>query len=146
MLRIDELVPHSGSMSLLDEVVAYGDDWLHASVKITSDSMFLEEKGVPALVGIEYLAQTVAAYAGMQERKNGGRPKLGFLLGVRKYHCSTDYFPIGDTLILKVQLEMQAENGLSAFQCVLVSDEVEVSARLNVFQPDDAREFLQDDR
>lgn len=141
MFSIDELVPHSGSMSLLDEVVAYGDDWLHASVKITSDSMFLEEKGVPTLVGIEYLAQTVAAYAGVQERKKGGKPKLGFLLGVRRYSCATDYFPIGDTLILKVQLEMQAENGLSAFQCVLVSDEVEVSARLNVFQPDDASKF-----
>ena len=141
---VEELVPHSGSMSLLDDIVSYGDDWLHAKVNITADSMFVEEQGVPTLVGIEYLAQAVAAYAGLQERKDGGKPKLGFLLGVRKYLCSTDFFPIGATLILKVQLEMQAENGLNVFQCILISDEIEASARLNVFQPDDAKQFLED--
>lgn len=140
---VAELVPHSGSMSLLDEIIDFGDDWLHAKVKITSDSMFVEEPGVPALVGIEYLAQAVAAYAGLQERKIGKKPKLGFLLGVRKYICSTDYFPIGETLILQVQLEMQADNGLSAFNCVLIGDQIEASARLNVYQPDDAEKFLQ---
>lgn len=140
---VAELVPHSGSMSLLDEIIDFGDDWLHAKVKITSDSMFVEELGVSALVGIEYLAQAVAAYAGLQERKIGKKPKLGFLLGVRKYICSTDYFPIGETLILQVQLEMQADNGLSAFNCVLIGDQIEASARLNVYQPDDAEKFLQ---
>ena len=141
---VAELIPHTGCMSLLDEIIDFGDDWLHAKVKVTADSMFVEEQGVPALVGIEYLAQAVAAYAGLQERKYGREPKLGFLLGVRKYLCSTDYFPIGSTLVLQVQLEMQAENGLNVFQCILMSDEIKASARLNVFQPDDAKQFLQD--
>ena len=140
---VAELVPHSGAMSLLDEVIDYGDDWLHARVRITEKSLFLDERGVPALVGIEYLAQTVAAYAGLQERNHGGKPKLGFLLGARKYKCSTDYFSIGDTLDLQVELEMQADNGLNVFQCSLKSNNSEASTRLNVFQPDDADEFLQ---
>jgi len=142
---VAELVPHSGNMSLLDEIVDYGENWLKASVQVSRDSMFLEEQGVPASVGIEYLAQAIAAYSGVQERKGGGKPKLGFLLGVRKYLSSTDYFPIGKTLNLYVQLEMQAENGLNVFQCELTADGLEASARLNVFQPDDAKQFLQDD-
>jgi len=142
---VADLVPHSGKMSLLDEIIDFGEDWLHAKVNITADSMFVEKQGVPALVGIEYLAQAVAAYAGLQEQKDGRKPKLGFLLGVRKYLCSTDYFSIGDILTLQVKLEMQAENGLNVFQCLLISDEIEASARLNVFQPDDAQQFLQDD-
>lgn len=143
--EVAELVPHSGSMSLLDEIVDYGDDWLHATVKITSSSMFLDDKGVPSSVGIEYLAQAVAAYAGLQERKEGGKPKLGFLLGVRKYLCSTDYFPVGKTLLLQVTLEMEADNGLNVFQTMLTAEGIEGSARLNVFQPDDAEKFLQGD-
>lgn len=142
--NVEELVPHSGNMSLLSEIIDYGDDWLHAKVKIMTDSMFVEQQGVPATVGIEYLAQAIAAYAGLQERLDGGKPKLGFLLGVRKYLCSTDYFSIGEILVLQVKLEMKADNGLSVFQCILKGDEVEASARLNVFQPDDAEQFLQD--
>ena len=142
--NVAELVPHSGKMSLLSSIIEYGEDWLHAEVHITADSMFADAQGVPAWLGLEYLAQAVGAYAGLQERLNGGKPKLGFLLGSRKYLCSTDYFTFGQTLSLKVQREMQAENGLSVFQCILQGKEVEASATLNVFQPDDADKFLQD--
>ncbi|MEH6579265.1 MAG: hotdog family protein [Amphritea sp.] len=141
---VAELVPHSGKMSLLDAIVGYGEDWLEAEVHISSDSMFADTQGVPAWVGLEYLAQTIGAFAGLQERLNGGKPKLGFLLGSRKYQCSTDYFPLGHVLSLRVQREMQAENGLSVFQCELQGDGLDASARLNVFQPEDADKFLQD--
>ena len=139
-----ELVPHSGKMSLLDNIIEYGDDWLIAEVCITTDSTFADERGVPAWVGLEYMAQTIAAYAGLQERLGGGKPKLGFLLGSRKYLCSTDYFSIGKILRLTAQLDMQAENGLNVFQCVLQGDGIEASANMNVFQPDDADKFLRD--
>lgn len=145
---VAELVPHSGKMSLLDTIVDYGDDWLQAEVCITRDSMFADlssdKKGVPGWVGLEYLAQTVGAYAGLQERLAGGEPKLGFLVGSRKYLCSADYFLIGQTLSIKVHREMQVDNGLSVFQCDLQGDGVEASASLNVFQPDDAPQFLKE--
>lgn len=153
---VAELVPHSGKMSLLSEITGYGDDWLEAQVHITADSMFVDlssdKKGVPSWVGMEYLAQTIGAYAGLQERLQGGEPKLGFLVGSRKYTCSTDYFALGQTLKIKVQRELQAENGLSVFACRLQSaalnggqgEAVEASANLNVFQPEDAEQFIQD--
>ena len=141
---VAELVPHSGKMSLLDNIVEYRDGWLRAEVSITADSMFADEHGVPAWIGLEYMAQAVAAYSGWQERLKGGPPKLGFLLGTRKYLCSSDYFAIGTTLIITVQLEMEAANGLHVFQCVLQGRGVEASANLNVFQPDDPEKFLQD--
>jgi len=141
---VEALVPHSGKMSLLSRIVAYGDDWLHAELDVTTESMFADPQGVPAWIGMEYMAQAVGAFAGLQERLEGGAPKLGFLLGSRKYVCSTDYFAIGQTLSLRVTREIQAENGLSVFQCVLQGEEVEASASLNVFQPEDADQFLQD--
>ncbi len=141
---VAELVPHSGKMSLLDEIVAYGDDWLEAQVNIHSGAMFADESGVPGWVGLEYLAQAIGAYAGLQERTSGKAPKLGFLLGSRKYECSADKFLHGQTLLIRVEKELQAENGLSSFNCQLSSENVTAEARLNVFQPEDADKFLKE--
>ena len=139
---VDELVPHSGKMSLLTSIVDYGEDWLQAEVLISPDSMFADDHGVPAWIGLEYMAQTVAAYAGLQERLNGGIPKIGFLLGSRKYICNADHFSTGQTLLLKVRPEMQIENGLDVFNCELKGQGVAASANVNVFQPGDAEKFL----
>lgn len=141
--QVADLVPHSGRMSLLTSITGHGEDWLSAQVVITQDSMFADSKGVPAWVGLEYLAQAIGAFAGLQERLNGESPKLGFLLGTRKYICSTDYFLLGDQLELKVIRNMQAENGLSAFECHLQANSYTATASLNVFQPEDAERFLQ---
>ena len=140
---VAELVPHSGRMSLLTKILDYSDDWLSAEVAITTDSMFADEHGVPAWVGLEYLAQTIAAYAGLQERRHGGTPKLGFLLGTRKFICTKEYFAIGSVLTINVSKNLEAENGLSSFDCRLHStNDCEASAQLNVFQPKNADEFL----
>ncbi|MGO2235919.1 MAG: ApeP family dehydratase [Marinomonas sp.] len=141
--NVAELVPHSGRMSLLTNILDYGDGWLSAEVEIKKDSMFSDEFGVPSWVGLEYLAQAIGAYAGLQERLHGGAPKLGFLIGTRKYTSTQEYFSVGSILTIKVIKNLQAENGLSAFDCVLhSSDNCEATARLNVFQPKNAEEFL----
>ena len=131
-------------MSLLNNITAYGEAWLEAEVHISEDSMFANEKGVPAWIGLEYMAQTISAHAGLQERQNNHPPKLGFLVGTRKYLCSAEYFPFGQTLRVMVQRELQADNGLSVFSCSLEGQAISASANINVFQPEDADQFLQD--
>ncbi|MBJ7538692.1 ApeP family dehydratase [Marinomonas transparens] len=143
---VEDLVPHSGRMSLLTRIVDHGEDWLLAEVDIRPDSMFADEKGVPAWVGLEYLAQAIGAYSGLQERRAGSKPKLGFLLGTRKYSSSAEYFPTGSTLTIKINVNLQAENGLGSFDCTLSSEHCDASGRLNVFQPDNASEFLQGEK
>lgn len=141
--RVADLVPHSGRMSLLTSITDHDEDSLSAQVVITQDSMFADSQGVPSWVGLEYMAQAIGAFAGLQERLKGESPKLGFLLGTRKYVCSTDYFLPGDCLELKVIRNLQAENGLSAFECHLQGNGYTANGSLNVFQPDDAEQFLQ---
>jgi len=141
---VAELVPHSGKMSLLTTIVDYGEDWLQTEVHITPDSMFADDRGVPAWIGLEYMAQSVAAYSGLQERIKGCVPKVGFLLGSRKYLCDADYFTMGQTLWLKVRLEIMSENGLNVFNCELKGQGVAASALVNVFQPDDVENFFKD--
>jgi predicted hotdog family 3-hydroxylacyl-ACP dehydratase len=140
---VAELVPHSGTMSLLTNIVGYGDDWLSAEVHITPESVFADDRGVPAWIGLEYMAQTIAAYGGREERRRGSTPKIGFLLGSRKYLCDADTFPLGQKLLIKVQVEMLSEGGLNVFNCELQGQGLSASAMVNVFQPDDAEEFLE---
>lgn len=145
--HIDDLVPHAGLMSLLDRVIEYEEESLQAEVAIHRDSLFAEDKGVPAWVGIEYMAQTIAAYAGAQRRLNGLNVKVGFLVGSRRYESSHSYFPLGSTLSIEVQREFQADNGLGVFSCVIrgegpEGEAITATAALNVFQPDDVEEFL----
>ena len=140
---VAELVPHSGTMSLLTNIVDYGDDWLTAEVHITAESTFADNDGVPAWIGLEYMAQAIAAYGGRGERERGGLPKIGFLLGSRKYLCDADTFPLGQKLLVKVEVEMQAENGLHVFNCDLRGQGLSASAMVNVFQPDDVEKFLE---
>ncbi|MBL4659640.1 MAG: hypothetical protein JKY19_04740, partial [Alcanivoracaceae bacterium] len=103
MYPVEDLVPHSGSMLLLDRVLEYGDDWLKAQVEIRKDSMFCENDSVAALVGIEYMAQTIAAFAGKNDKLINKIPSIGLLLGTRKYDSTVDNFPIGTVLDIHVQ-------------------------------------------
>ena len=142
--EVAELVPHSGKMSLLSRVVEYDEGWLLAEVDITRESMFVDDRGVPAWVGLEYMAQAIAAYAGLQERIKGGAPKIGFLLGSRKYVSNTEYFNLDRTFQVKVELEMVADNGLNVFNCQLEGAGTMATAVVNVFQPDDAEKFIKE--
>jgi predicted hotdog family 3-hydroxylacyl-ACP dehydratase len=144
---IDEVVPHSGIMSLLSEVLDYDSDTLRASVIVSEDSLFASPRGVPAWVGVEYMAQAIAAYAGVSAREAGEGVSIGFLLGTRKYSCTQPYFPLGDRLTVAVSKELQDDNGLAVFQCIIQSESgVEALGNLNVFQPDNVEQFLANER
>jgi len=140
--NVEDLLMHRGAMSLLDSIDDYGDDWLRAKLEVRSDAMFAGDCGVPSWLGMEYLAQAIGAFEGVNRRLQGSAPKLGFLVGSRKYVCNTDYFSTGLLLTLQVVREIQAENGLAVFRCELTGEGVEASANINVFQPENAEEFL----
>ena len=139
---VAELVPHSGTLSLMTRIIDFGEKWLRAEIDITARSLFATEQGVPASIGIEYMAQTVSAYAGTRGKEKGEGPKLGFLLGTRKYQCNQPWFPPGSTLCVEVRELLQGENGLGVFECTITSGDLLASASLNVFQPDDFNDVL----
>lgn len=154
--KISQLVPHEKPMLLIDRMVDYDEEWFKSEVEITPESEFLNDNNaVPSWVGIEYMAQTIAAYAGRISRENNEPVKIGFLVGSRKYSSTLTEFPIGMKLQVTAEKVIQGDNGLSVFQCTIetvgVGDLVDgeepneqiATASLNVFQPDDANEFLQ---
>jgi predicted hotdog family 3-hydroxylacyl-ACP dehydratase len=132
-------------MCLLDTLLEAGDEYLHASVTPRRDDLFATADGIPGWVGLEWLAQAVAAWAGVQAVTGGDTPKIGFLLGTRHYQCRLPLFRFGQPIRIEVELNFRADNGLGAFNgCLLDSDNQPIaSATLNVFQPE-TRQPLED--
>ena len=138
---ISELVPHAGKMCLLDEVLACGDDWLTAQVKISADSQFVEGGVVSALVVIEYMAQSIAALAGARAKLNGDAVKIGLLLGTRKFDSNVDSIAVGVELKIHIEEIFAEENGLAVFKCRATAPDVIIACHLNVYQPEDSGEL-----
>lgn len=141
---IDEVLPHAGAMRLLDTLLHADDQHAVARTCVRADSLFAAGDGIPAWVGIEFMAQTIAAWAGARARRAGAAPNIGFLLGSRRYECDVASFPFGSVLTMTARVELIGDNGLGMFACTLALDGREVArANISVFQPADPRAFLE---
>jgi predicted hotdog family 3-hydroxylacyl-ACP dehydratase len=133
---MDAWLPHRGAMSLLDAIVHHDDLTVVARVCVPADGPFTGADGVPAWVGIEYMAQAVAAWSGARARSAGGSPRIGYLLGSRRYEAAVPAFEIGAELEVFAQCELMGDNGLGMFDCRITRDGlVLASGRLSVFEP-----------
>lgn len=143
MPPIEACIPHRGAMRLVDRIVAHDDDSIAVEADVPFDGLFVERAGVPAWVGIEYMAQAIAAWAGVRARDRGGEPKLGFLLGTRRYACACSHFASGSMLRVEARREIMGDNGLGVFDCRILCDGDELAnAHVSVFEPADAGAFL----
>jgi len=132
---IVELVPHRPPMLLLDRVLSYDGDCVVCETVLGPDSPFAEQGEVPAVVGIEYMAQTIAAGAGLSARDKGDQAgRTGFLLGCRNLSIAVDSFQIGDRLTIEAR-RTWGENQIGSFACkVQRGSEVLVEGALTVYQ------------
>lgn len=134
---VADLLPHSPPMVLIDRVIGWQVGRLEAAVDILASSPFYEPgRGVPAHVGIEYMAQACGAYAGLEAKAAGQPIRIGFLLGTRNFASRTSWFEAGDRLTVTVS-EVLRQGAMGVFDCCIAGAHGElVTARLNVYQPD----------
>jgi predicted hotdog family 3-hydroxylacyl-ACP dehydratase len=126
-------------MIWLDEVIESGSGHLLARVNIREGIAFYEApKGVPAWVGLEYMAQAVAAFAGLRARDAGEPVPLGLLIGCRRYSSTRASFLPGDILDVRVTELASEKYGFGSFDCSLDDGAEIASARLSVFGGDRA--------
>jgi len=134
--EMDAWVPHRGGMSLLATVERCDAESVVARVRVPAQGLFATPQGMPAWVGIEYMAQAVAAWSGALAREVGGSPRIGYLLGCRRYEAAVPVFEAGAELVVHAQCELTAENGLGMFDCRIELDgRVLANGRLSVFEP-----------
>lgn len=139
------LLPHSGNIVLLDEIVSCDDDTLEASVTVRSSLFSQADGSLPPWIGLEILAQAVAAWSGCQALAAGKPVRMGFLLGTRQYECRVDAFPPGAALAVRVARTLQDDSGMGIFEGSILEGAREIAqARLNVYQPEDISRYTQE--
>jgi predicted hotdog family 3-hydroxylacyl-ACP dehydratase len=138
-LNIEDYIPHRKPMVLIDKLISSDDHTATASVSITPNSLFQNEQGnVPTWIGIEYMAQTIAAYAGAKHVRNKEVIKAGFLVGTRSYDALTDYFLQGKTYLVNANL-LFLDEGLGSFECSIKEEATGLEcclAKINVYEPE----------
>ena len=135
---IASLVPHAAPMLLLDRLGEATATTARCEVRVGETlALFLRDDGaLPGWVGIELMAQTVAAWSGYQGHLRQEEPQIGLLLGARKYQCHLARLPAGSLLTIDCEQLLQ-DGALASFQCYLRCDgELVAEARLSTIQPD----------
>jgi len=134
---LTELIVHEAPMILLDELVDAGKDHVHCRVTIQETGIFFDTqaRAVPGYVGMEFMAQTVAVWAGYHAWERGEKPPIGFLLGGRSYQSETPAFAEGMELDIHAEQLMKSEN-MAAFRCTIQHNGVlQAQCELNVYEP-----------
>ncbi len=145
-IDVESFLPHQRPMVLIDKIIDSQADQLTAQVTINSNSPYFDEQlqGVPNYVGIEYMAQSIAALAGVEAKLQQRPIQVGFLLGSRKLKFQIPLFEFGKNYQITVARLYQEESGLAVFDCsISFKNQVVASANVNVYQPENTQEYLQ---
>ena len=138
-----ELLPHAGDMILIEQILSFDDEQIHTRLTVRPGGLFNRPDGsLPAWVGIELMAQSVAAYAGCHARQRGDPLALGFLLGTRKFECNVEHFPLGTELTVHGIRSLEDDNGMGVFECHINAPGIHATARLNVYRPPQPAHYL----
>lgn len=141
---VDELLPHSGQMVLITDVLDWGDDWLEASVDHRRASSFRNTDGsIPAWNGMEYMSQAIGALVGVQAKQAGRPIRIGLLMGTRKYESAVHSFEKDSVLTVRVEEVFSDKTSLAMFGCRIFSgDVVLATAQIKAIMPDNIASVL----
>jgi predicted hotdog family 3-hydroxylacyl-ACP dehydratase len=141
---IEQLLPYRPPMILIDRMIEVTSTGSTCEVTIGPQTLFIEPRGVPAFVGLEYMAQAVAAYGGYKAYLAGGPMAIGFLLGTPQLKTYCQFFDCGQTLQIQVA-HVWGDNELMQFHCTIQdapTGKLLQQAELNVFKPQNLQSHL----
>jgi predicted hotdog family 3-hydroxylacyl-ACP dehydratase len=143
---IEDIIAHRGNMLLIDRLVDFDAESCRAEYTPKAGAWYADADGnMPAWIGVELMAQTVAAYVGMQKRNANQPPKQGVLLGSRSYKTEASVYAAGEALRMEARAVFRDDRGLGAFECQISradKKEVLATAMLKVYEPDDFDAFM----
>lgn len=139
-ISIAELLPHQAPMLLLDRLLDHQGARVRCETRIgVRHGLLLDEQGnLPGWAGIELMAQTIGAWAGMRARLRGEPVRIGMLLGSRNYRSQVCAFAASD--LLQIEAECLLEDGaMASFECRILRGGVPCAeARLSTYLPNEA--------
>jgi predicted hotdog family 3-hydroxylacyl-ACP dehydratase len=126
-------------MVLLSRVLHHEEGHTVCEVEIDLQTIFQDAAGnVVAWMGIEYMAQCIAAHSGLIGRTSGKPPQLGLLIGSRRIDFHTPGYRSGQTLEVTAHRVWGGSVGLVSFDCTLLDASTRAllaEGRLSCFTP-----------
>ena len=140
--HISALIPHSGTMNLLEKVVYRDAERIDCLMTISAQDPFADENGsVPGYIGMEYMSQGVAAHGSLDKVDEAERVKIGFFVGSRRVEIFVQEFYHQQELLISANLVLEQE-GFGVFDCTVRNaedGEMLMSGRLNFFKPENKK-------
>ena len=146
---IEELLPHRAPMLLIDAVTEFEGNRIRCVATPRANAWYAADDGaMPAWIGIELMAQAVAAHVGLSARREGRPPKPGVLLGTRVYQAAVAHFEPDRQLLLEGVQTFHESGGLACYDCRIQSETGAclASAALTAFEPADFDQFIKEHR
>ena len=140
-------------MLLLEGVNACTDETLTAYAIVRADAWYADADGaMPAWIGIELMAQAIAAHVALLAMRAGGQARPGVLLGSRRYEAHIPVFGRGARLRIEVKELLRGDEGHGAYECSIHHDQERdqnrgsvccAEAVIKVYQPADFQSFIE---
>jgi len=137
MYTIEQMIPHRGSMKLVQEIVEVGGNRCVTVSTALSEWPTCENGSVSPVVLVELAAQTTGVNIGWQEL-HSDRPsgKVGWLVGVKRADFYLDRIPVG-TRILTIIEQGRYEGSYAVIAGRIRTDsELIAEVELQVFRPE----------
>lgn len=130
---IDRLIPQRAPIQLVDELIEAEGDRAVCSYTVPVGSLFIEEDGLLAEVGlIEHIAQSASALAGHKALLAGAsEPPVGYIGEIKHFRCFRRPRQ-GDVLLTTVTMGPEAEGITLLTGETRVGDETVAATRLKI--------------
>ncbi|MCL1892782.1 MAG: hypothetical protein FWG02_00920 [Holophagaceae bacterium] len=149
--NLAEILPHEQPMILIDRVLSYDLEKMAITTQfdVTEKSLFYNEalRGIPPYIGLECMVQSMGALSGISNKEKNewqGKPKLGFLLGTRKYTNSVETYKAGATYTVESK-ELFNDGTMGSYECTIKAEDDSICAMAEViaFSPKNPEDFIE---
>jgi predicted hotdog family 3-hydroxylacyl-ACP dehydratase len=136
---IENYIPQRGPARMIDRLVEVDSEHAVVEADVPFQGRMVRGGLMPAWVGIELMAQAIAVWAGDRSRRAGRPPRVGYLLGSRRYQAFCDGFAAGSTLRVHADCDFVADSGVGIFSCrIEFASQLLARAQVSVFEPAEA--------
>lgn len=144
-MDVSDYIPHKLPMKLIESIKDHGERHITTATTITPSVAFFDHDagGVPAWVGLEYMAQSAAAWVGLNDEAHGRPVEPAFLVSSRQYRAHAPYFLTGEHLLTEVKVEF-IEGEIVAFSGAILNShrQVYADAFFTAYRPHDVQDYL----
>ena len=129
-------IPHAPPMAFLGRLLEHStDDVACEVIPGIHDRLFVRNGTVDAIIGVEYMAQTVAAFAGLSAPDEQSRPDIGYLIATKQLSFACASFEVGRPLRVYAR-RYWGDTRLGCFETRISSgDEILARSSMTVYQP-----------